>query len=71
MQNLWFWKEPFKSYPTLTAEQVRIIAQKLKQIGPLVISVVEENRYYIKTLLKLLKYYRKIIFLWWYVMVGT
>ena len=34
-----FWEEPFKSYPQLSIDQVRIIAQKLKMLGPLVISV--------------------------------
>lgn len=34
-----FWEEPFKGYPALTADQISVIAQKLKEIGPLVISI--------------------------------
>ncbi|MCP4346088.1 MAG: radical SAM protein [Desulfobacterales bacterium] len=34
-----FWKEPYKNSPRLSVQQVRIISEKLKQIGPLVISI--------------------------------
>lgn len=34
-----FWKEPHRSYPSLSLDQVKIIAEKIKYFGPQVISI--------------------------------
>jgi MoaA/NifB/PqqE/SkfB family radical SAM enzyme len=34
-----FWKDPYPGYPALSVDQVKIIAQKLKSVAPLVISI--------------------------------
>jgi MoaA/NifB/PqqE/SkfB family radical SAM enzyme len=34
-----FWKEPYTNYPSLTVDQVKVIASKLSQLGTMMVSV--------------------------------